>query len=59
MASETRCLWRLMATILSTCVVLMTLASAAHAQNADWTEPFPPFRIAGNLYRWEQGPRTT
>jgi metallo-beta-lactamase class B len=26
-------------------------AARAHAQNTtDWTEPFPPFRIAGNLY---------
>jgi metallo-beta-lactamase class B len=29
----------------------MALAGNAAAQNsADWTEPFPPFRIAGNLY---------
>jgi len=29
----------------------MALAGDAAAQNsADWTEPFPPFRIAGNLY---------
>ena len=28
-----------------------TIASKAWSQNsADWTEPFPPFRIAGNLY---------
>src|SRR5262249_6592544 len=26
-------------------------AGALHAQaNTDWTEPFPPFNIAGNLY---------
>ncbi len=25
-------------------------ASTATPSNADWTEPFPPFRIAGNLY---------
>jgi metallo-beta-lactamase class B len=25
-------------------------ATAARAQQRDWTEPFPPFRIAGNLY---------
>jgi metallo-beta-lactamase class B len=24
--------------------------TAARAQSPDWTEPFPPFRIAGNLY---------
>src|SRR5215475_2865911 len=31
---------------------LCSLSGArAHAQNtSDWTEPFPPFRIAGNLY---------
>lgn len=36
-------------------IVLMSIwassASDAYAQaNADWTEPFPPFKIAGNLY---------
>jgi metallo-beta-lactamase class B len=33
-------------------LTLWSLAGArAHAQNAaDWTEPLPPFRIAGNLY---------
>jgi metallo-beta-lactamase class B len=50
MTGERRCVWRLMATKLSTCGVLLTLVSAAHTENADWTEPFPPFRIAGNLY---------
>jgi metallo-beta-lactamase class B len=29
----------------------LAVASSALAQNSpDWTEPFPPFRIAGNLY---------
>src|SRR5437773_10822531 len=28
-----------------------TIANRGSSQNsADWTEPFPPFRIAGNLY---------
>jgi metallo-beta-lactamase class B len=36
-------------------LLLATLASLAsstgtRAQSPDWTEPFPPFRIAGNLY---------
>ncbi|HYT65113.1 MAG TPA: subclass B3 metallo-beta-lactamase [Vicinamibacterales bacterium] len=32
-------------------VTIIGLAGNLHAQsNADWTEPFPPFRIAGNLY---------
>ena len=37
-------------------LILATLAATAvacgaSAQNSpDWTEPFPPFRIAGNLY---------
>src|ERR1051326_3074107 len=40
-------------TVLAVLVTLLcSLASVrAHAQaNADWTEPFAPFRIAGNLY---------
>jgi len=32
-------------------IFTLLLASAAPAQNSpDWTVPFPPFRIAGNLY---------
>jgi metallo-beta-lactamase class B len=31
-------------------VVLSAGAGRVSAQNADWTEPFAPFRIAGNLY---------
>ena len=32
-------------------LILALLASSAWAQNnPDWTEPFPPFHIAGNLY---------
>src|SRR4029077_17485634 len=32
-------------------VALIGLAGTLCAQaNADWTEPFPPFKIAGNLY---------
>ena len=30
--------------------VLLTCGGSAAAQTGDWTEPFPPFRIAGNLY---------
>jgi len=34
-----------------TMLAVALLASAAGAQNpSDWTTPFPPFRIAGNLY---------
>jgi len=50
MTSETRCSLSLTPAILLAFLVGMTVASAAHAQNADWTEPFPPFKIAGNLY---------
>jgi metallo-beta-lactamase class B len=50
MTGATRMFWRPMASICSTLVVLLTCVTASHAQNADWTEPFPPFRIAGNLY---------
>src|SRR4249920_2126491 len=32
-------------------VALVSLAGSARAQTpSDWTEPFPPFKIAGNLY---------
>src|SRR6478752_2525473 len=30
--------------------LLMASASASAQNPPDWTEPFPPFRIAGNLY---------
>ena len=32
------------------CCLLMARAAAAAQSPPDWTEPFPPFRIAGNLY---------
>jgi metallo-beta-lactamase class B len=31
-------------------LVLATVGSVFAQANPDWTEPFPPFRIAGNLY---------
>lgn len=31
-------------------LVLATVCSVFAQANPDWTEPFPPFRIAGNLY---------
>jgi metallo-beta-lactamase class B len=31
-------------------IVALLSAGSASSQNPDWTEPFPPFRIAGNLY---------
>lgn len=37
------------ALILAGCVLVAATNSAA-SQSNDWTEPFPPFRIAGNLY---------
>jgi len=37
--------------ILLAALAAATIANRASSQNsADWTEPFPPFRIAGNLY---------
>src|SRR5262249_7839568 len=37
--------------LLGAIVVVIGSAGALYAQaNADWTEPFPPFKIAGNLY---------
>src|SRR3984893_15250223 len=36
--------------LLGTLLIVMAFAGNAVAQENDWTEPFPPFRIAGNLY---------
>src|SRR5204863_6833213 len=37
--------------ILLAALAAATIANRASSQNsADWTEPFPPFQIAGNLY---------
>ena len=36
--------------LLPTIFACLASASAARAQSPDWTEPFPPFQIAGNLY---------
>ena len=35
---------------LSTLLTAALAATSAPAQSPDWTEPYPPFRIAGNLY---------
>ena len=38
-------------TLLGMLLTAVSLTGSAAAQvTADWTEPFPPFRIAGNLY---------
>ena len=31
-------------------LLIVAIAGVAGAQSNDWTEPFPAFRIAGNLY---------
>ena len=42
---------RLALTLVGALVAVTTFTGAGCAQNSpDWTEPFPPFRIAGNLY---------
>ncbi len=42
---------RLALTLVGALLAVMTFSGAGCAQNSpDWTEPFPPFRIAGNLY---------
>src|SRR5437870_5194614 len=39
------------AVVLALLVFALARAHIAFAQNnSDWTEPFPPFKIAGNLY---------
>jgi metallo-beta-lactamase class B len=47
-----RCVWRRRASALAGLLVcVLALPGALFAQgNPDWTQPFPPFRIAGNLY---------
>jgi metallo-beta-lactamase class B len=39
-----------LATVLTALVTAAFSATSVRAQSPDWTEPFPPFRIAGNLY---------
>jgi metallo-beta-lactamase class B len=42
---------RLAVTLFGSLVVAIAFIGALFAQNSpEWTEPFPPFRIAGNLY---------
>ena len=36
--------------VAATLAVRIDLAGKQGAQSAAWTQPFPPFRIAGNLY---------
>jgi len=33
-----------------TCLILLTLTAGLYAQTPDWTEPFPPHKVAGNVY---------
>ena len=41
----------LRAAVVTVLLMLNALLGRLGAQvNSDWTEPFPPFRIAGNLY---------
>ena len=37
-------------TLIVTALASAALTAGAAAQSPEWTEPFPPFRIAGNLY---------
>jgi metallo-beta-lactamase class B len=41
---------RLCRTLACSALLVLGLAGTALAQSADWTEPYPPFRIADNLY---------
>jgi len=36
--------------LVSSVLMLSGLTDSQQAQSNDWTEPFPPFKIAGNLY---------
>lgn len=43
--------WLSLSILAGAIVAVISFASALYSQsNADWTEPFPPFKIAGNLY---------
>jgi Zn-dependent hydrolases, including glyoxylases len=47
----TRCVWRTRAITLSGLLFVLAFSGSLFAQaTPDWTEPFPPFRVAGNLY---------
>jgi metallo-beta-lactamase class B len=47
----TRCVWRTRAITLSGLLFVLAFSGSLLAQaTPDWTEPFPPFRVAGNLY---------
>ena len=47
----TRCVWRTRAMTLSGLLFVLAFSGSLVAQaTPDWTEPFPPFRVAGNLY---------
>jgi len=44
-------MWRRAVLFSTTAILALAVAAATLAQQpAEWTEPFPPFRIAGNLY---------
>ena len=36
--------------LIRTCLILLTLTAGLFAQTPDWTEPFPPHKVAGNVY---------
>jgi len=36
--------------LIRTCLILLTLSSGLFSQTPDWTEPFPPHKVAGNVY---------
>ena len=51
MERSTRRNWRHLRILAGVLAASVTLGGRVDAQqSADWTEPFPPFRIAGNLY---------
>ena len=41
---------RFLVRALAAALLVLPLAHPAGAQNSDWLQPYPPFRIAGNLY---------
>jgi metallo-beta-lactamase class B len=45
-----RKIWKGVGRLLVLMTAMVVLVAAARAQDPEWTTPFPPYRIAGNLY---------
>ena len=49
--SYTLPVWKIIQNVSCVLILVLAVVAGAFAQaDPEWTEPFPPFRIAGNLY---------